>query len=47
MGESDRDRINRSQLHIDFMIGSPEMLVTGITADGKRVPVLDRGAWQI
>ncbi len=47
VGESDRDRINRSHVHIDFMIGSPEMLVTGITADGERVPVLDRGAWQV
>ena len=31
---------NESQIHIDFMIGSPEMTVTGITADGERVPVL-------
>ena len=47
VGEEDRDRINRSELHLDFMIGSPEMVVTGITRDGTRVPVLDRGAWQI
>jgi aminopeptidase len=45
--ESDRDRANESQIHIDFMIGSPEMTVTGITGDGGRVPVLVHGQWQI
>ena len=45
--EGDRDRANESQIHIDFMIGSPEMTVTGITPDGDRVPVLVRGKWQI
>jgi aminopeptidase len=45
--EQDRARINQSVLHIDFMIGSPEMTVTGITADGDRVPVLARGAWML
>jgi aminopeptidase len=47
VGESDHDRINRSQIHIDFMIGSPEVDVTGLTADGDRVPVLRGGAWQV
>jgi aminopeptidase len=47
VGEEDVDAINRSQIHIDFMIGSPEVAVTGLTADGERVPVLHRGAWQI
>jgi aminopeptidase len=45
--EADRDRSNESQIHIDFMIGSPEMTVTGITTEGDRVPVLVRGRWQI
>jgi aminopeptidase len=44
--EENRDRVNESEIHIDFMIGSPEMTVTGITADGERVPVLVRGKWQ-
>ncbi|HEX2412253.1 MAG TPA: aminopeptidase [Solirubrobacteraceae bacterium] len=38
---------NESQIHIDFMIGSPEMTVTGMTAEGERVPVLVRGDWGI
>jgi aminopeptidase len=44
--EESRDRVNESEIHIDFMIGSPEMRVTGITAGGERVPVLVRGKWQ-
>ncbi len=45
--EADRPRINRSEVHVDFMIGSPEVDVTGITGAGERVPVLRAGAWQI
>src|SRR3954471_1512491 len=45
--EANRGRSNESQIHIDFMIGRPEMRVTGITADGGRVPVLVEGKWQI
>ena len=46
-GEEDRDAINRSQIHIDFMIGSPEVDVTGVTRAGARVPLLRGGDWQI
>ena len=45
--EADKARINESQIHIDFMIGSPELDVDGITAAGEHVPVLRNGAWQI
>jgi aminopeptidase len=43
----DPDRSNASQIHIDFMIGAPEIVVTGITRDGERVPVLVDGKWRI
>lgn len=43
----DRDRLNNSDIHIDFMIGSNDVSVTGITRDGQRVPVLVGGDWQI
>ena len=43
----DRKRINTSRVHIDFMIGSPEVAVDGITLDGETVPLLRQGAWQI
>jgi aminopeptidase len=40
-------RINTSQIHVDFMIGSSELAVDGITHDGEVVPVLRAGAWRI
>jgi aminopeptidase len=45
--EADTARINRSDVHIDFMIGSNDVAVTGVTRDGERVPVLRGGAWQL
>jgi aminopeptidase len=45
--DEDRARVNRSAAHIDFMIGSNDVDVTGITKDGDRVPVLRDGAWQL
>jgi aminopeptidase len=43
----DLERINRSSIHLDFMIGSDEVDVTGITGDGERVPVLRESTWQL
>jgi aminopeptidase len=45
--EEDRDRLNRSEIHIDFMIGGDDVAVTGITHAGERIPVLRDGAWQL
>jgi aminopeptidase len=42
-----RGRVNSSEVHLDFMIGSNDLKVTGITADGERVPVLVEGHWQV
>jgi aminopeptidase len=47
VGDEDRDRVNRSGAHADFMIGGDDVDVTGITRDGERVPVLRGGSWQI
>ena len=47
VGDEDRPHVNRSDIHIDFMIGGDDVAVTGITRDGGRVPVLRDGAWQI
>jgi len=44
---ADKARINQSRIHVDFMIGSPELAVDGITHDGDAVPVLRTGAWQV
>jgi aminopeptidase len=45
--DEDRARANVSQIHVDFMIGSNEVSVTGIAGDGSRVPVLRDGVWQL
>ena len=45
--EADKARVNESQIHIDFMIGSPALDVDGITSAGEHVPVLRNGAWQL
>ena len=43
----DGGEVNASEIHIDFMIGSNDLAVTGLTAGGERVPVLRDGTWQI
>jgi aminopeptidase len=45
--ERDRERINTSQIHVDFMIGSDELDITGITDDGREVPLLQNAAWRL
>jgi aminopeptidase len=37
--------INHSSIHTDFMIGSPDLLVAGLTAAGEEVAILDGGSW--
>ena len=39
--------INRSVIHLDVMIGSPELEATGFDARGRRIPLIRQGAWQI
>jgi aminopeptidase len=47
VGEVDRPRINESEIHIDFMIGGDDVAVTGRSRDGRDVPVLRGGTWQL
>jgi aminopeptidase len=44
---ADLPRINESAIHIDFMIGSDDVTVTGRTKDGRDVMVMRDGSWQI
>lgn len=39
--------INRSGTHVDFMIGGPELTVTGVRGDGSRRVVLDGERWAL
>jgi aminopeptidase len=47
VGPEDVPNINKSAIHVDFMIGGDDVRVTGITREGDEVPVLLGGTWQI
>ncbi|MDJ1122814.1 aminopeptidase [Olsenella sp. YH-ols2217] len=37
--------VNQSSQHVDFMIGTDDLDITGIKPDGKEVPVFTHGQW--
>ena len=39
--------INRSTIHLDVMIGGPDLEATGFDARGRRIPLIRDGLWQI
>lgn len=39
--------VNQSMIHIDFMIGSSDLSVTGYTHDNQAVPIFENGEWVI
>ena len=39
--------VNRSTIHLDVMIGGPELEATGVNGRGRRIPLIREGAWQI
>ena len=41
--ELDARGVNKSMMHEDFMIGSPDLEITGITHEGEEVPVFRNG----
>lgn len=43
--ELERAGLNQSILHVDFMIGSAEMDIDGITDDGRIEPIFRQGNW--
>ena len=45
--ECEKLGVNSSMIHVDFMTGSADMDITGITKDGKRVPIFKQGNWVI
>ncbi len=47
VAEEDLPRLNRSGTHVDFMIGSNELEITGVSPDGERAPVIRDGRWQL
>jgi aminopeptidase len=47
VGKQDLRRVNHSEVHVDFTIGSPELAVTGLGAQGEEIPLLRDATWQI
>jgi aminopeptidase len=47
LGDEEVPRMNTSAIHVDFMIGSDDVNVTGVTRDGEQLQVLAAGAWQL
>jgi aminopeptidase len=45
--EQDKERANRSAIHVDFMIGGDDVDVDGVNGGGDAVPVLRGGSWQV
>ena len=39
--------VNQSIVHTDFMIGGPEVTVTGMEKGGGRVPIIENDTWQL
>lgn len=44
---ADLGRVNASDIHVDFMIGADAVAVTGVQRDGREVPLLRQGRWQL
>ena len=42
-----RHGVNRAAVHIDVMIGTDELEAVGVTARGRRVPLVRDGLWQV
>jgi aminopeptidase len=37
--------VNQSHTHVDFMIGSDDLTITGITEAGEEVKIFENGLW--
>ena len=37
--------INSSISHVDFMLGTGDMKITGITGDGREIAIFEEGEW--
>jgi aminopeptidase len=39
--------VNKSAIHVDFMIGTADLDITGISVDGQEIPIFSKGEWAI
>jgi len=45
-GEPD-ERLNLANMHVDFMVGGPELEVDAVLADGAEIPLIRNEEWQL
>ena len=45
VAEAQARGINNSIIHVDFMVGSDDLAIDGIRADGSAVPIFRNGTW--
>jgi aminopeptidase len=45
-GES-KDGINEANMHVDFMVGGPDLEIDAVLADGRSVPLIRDETWQL
>ena len=45
MEEAQKQGINDSIIHVDFMVGADDLSIDGVKADGSTVPVFRNGTW--
>ncbi len=45
-GEPD-EKMNQCNIHVDFMVGGPELEVDAVLADGTEVPLIRNEVWQL
>lgn len=36
---------NASNIHVDFVVGSPELSIHGVSSDGTERPLIAEGEW--
>jgi aminopeptidase len=41
------DGLNLANMHVDFMVGSPELEVDAVLADGAEIPLIRNEEWQL
>ena len=43
LSKNDPWTLNESTIHVDFMIGTPDLRIVGTTEDGREIVVFDQG----
>lgn len=44
--QKEEAHLNKSMIHVDFMVGTRDMKITGITGKGKEVVIFENGVWK-